>query len=100
MKIVLYRDDNAVVEIEEGLENVEVKGNTVSWQGGRWQGIKLPLLILDDSVTVGETVNEDMLSLDQKESFTFTNLEEENKMLRERLTFAEDAILFLMDRSG
>jgi hypothetical protein len=99
MKIVLYKG-NAVVEVEEGLENIEVKGNSVSWQRGRWQGIKLPFIILDDSVTVGDTVNEELLSLDQKESFTSTNLEEENKMLRERLTFAEDAILFLMDRSG
>jgi hypothetical protein len=95
MQIIIYKE-NEIVEVNQGVTGVKVKGNSIFWDGGRWLGVNLPFLVLEDGVEVSE-INETIIALDQKHLLQEVNLEEENKALKARLDTAETAIIALMD---
>lgn len=97
MKLVIFNNENKVIDALEGLSEVQTKGEDVWWNGGSMQGIKLNYLILDDSVEVSETITKEVIAVDQKENFRKVDFEQENAELKARLESAEMAIITLMD---
>lgn len=97
MKLVLYTEDYNVLDVFENIQNPIVDGNTVEWDTGALHGINVPFLLLDDTVDTS-SITEEVKAQCRGKQFTKVDLFQENKSLKERLTYAEDAILFLMDR--
>lgn len=85
MKIVLYTEDYLVLNVFEDVQNPKVEINTVEWDNGRLRGIKVPFLLLEDEVEVGQTVT-GLLDLDKKAQFTKVDidLEQEYKQLKKQ----------------
>jgi hypothetical protein len=95
MKLVLYGSNNAVLEIIEGLRDIKVSADAVTWDDGSLRGIKAQYLIVPDDATIGDEVMAELIAQDQTEQFREVDLVEENRQLKERLQAAEDAVLGL-----
>lgn len=97
MKLVLFNDENRVLDIQEGMQQVTTGENEVSWQDGAIKGIKTNFVVLADEVEVGDVVTEDVLSKDMKHNLKKRDLEKENAELLARLENTETAIIALLD---
>src|SRR5690606_26295656 len=70
-QVVLYDEDEVIVDVLPSLEKVEVEGNSIVWTGGGLVDVKSSFLVLDDSVSVaeiGSVLDTSLKSLDQKKS--------------------------------
>lgn len=97
MKIVLYQEDGKVIDTIENVLDPVVDTRKIEWTGGALEGINAEFLLLDDTITVTDTVSEELISLDKKHLYKKIDLAKENEQLKERLKLAEDAILSLMN---
>ncbi|TYS64472.1 hypothetical protein FZC76_18085 [Sutcliffiella horikoshii] len=97
MKLVLYNDENRVLDIQEDIQQVVTGEDEISWQHGAIKGIKTNFIVLPDEVEVGETVTEIIINQDVKNNFKKRDLEKENADLLARLENTETAIIALLD---
>jgi hypothetical protein len=68
MKIILYTSENIINEIQENVSSPEVDEDSVFWEGGGMQGIKLNFAIVGDEaeVSIGDIFDP---ALDRKTQF-------------------------------
>jgi len=97
MKLVIYDEENNVVEIHENIRSPVVNGQDVQWEDGSMTGIKLPFLLLEDDVLVEGRVDEALISQDKKENFPLVDLEEENKILKDENKMNAMAVMELAE---
>ncbi|KMJ58073.1 hypothetical protein AB685_14780 [Bacillus sp. LL01] len=97
MKLVLYAESNAVLEVIEDLRDIEVEADAVTWRDGSLRGIKAQYIIVPDDAEVGAEVSAELIAQDQAEQFRKIDLAEENRQLKERLDFTELALINVMD---
>lgn len=97
MKIVVYDDNEIVLDVIENIEKVEVENNNIYWQNGSIIGLKHDFIVLDDTVEIYPLTDE-TIALDRKHEIPKVDLAEENRKLKERLITTENALLDLMDR--
>ena len=93
MKLIIYNDNNEIVESIE-VNNPVITSDLISWDNGSMSLPNLPYIILDDTIEVGEDVNEVMISQDRKSDFVKLSLEEENAVLKEKLNQMEEKTNF------
>lgn len=86
MKLIIYNRDNEVI-MSDGIRDPVVDGNSISWEGGSMVHIKLPFLLLDDSIDLkeGDAVTDDHISQDKKQQYQKRNLEKENTDLKKQM---------------
>jgi hypothetical protein len=92
VKVVIYGEDNKVIESIENIKSPEVDGNTVTWEDGSLGGINLPFLLLEDPIAVGEHVTEEVISQDKKSQFPKIDLAKENAELKSRQDLMQNAL--------
>lgn len=97
MQIVIYNQENKIVEHITDKAITLVEDNNIRWVGGGMDGIHHPFLILSDDVVVSDLVDDDLAELDQAKDF---KREEPIDSIAERLESMELAILTLMDARG
>lgn len=100
MILVIYNEDNEVLETFQDVSNPVVDGASVAWDGGGLVDIKHPFLILDDNADVSDYVTNELIALDKKKEFIKVDVTvEELRILKKRQDETENTILFLMDIS-
>lgn len=97
MKLVLYGDNGAVLEVVEDLREIEVGSDAVTWANGSLRGIKAQYVIVPDEATIGDEVTAELIASNNAERFRAVDLVEENRQLKERLDFTELALINVMD---
>jgi hypothetical protein len=93
-QVVLYNENDVIVDVLPSLEEVEVEGNSVVWAGGGLVEVKSSFLVLDESVSVGETgsvLESTLKNLDQKK-----NLKSEISRLQADIQANQEVINFLL----
>jgi hypothetical protein len=93
-QVVLYDEDDVILDVLPSLEKVEVEGNSIVWAGGGLVEVKSPFLVLDESISVGETgsvLESTLKNLDQKK-----NLKSEIFRLQTDIQANQEAINFLL----
>jgi hypothetical protein len=105
MKLILYDDNNNVLDIKADINVIEVSDSRVVWETGNLNGIKSKFIILPDEVYVAEEVTSEIVSRDMKSQLVKVDIIKENEELKKtnqeletRLGSAELAIITLMDR--
>jgi hypothetical protein len=105
MKLILYDDNNKVLDIRADINVIEVSDHKVVWETGNLNGIKANFIVLPDEVFVAEEVTSEIVSRDIKSNLVKVDLVKENEALKKanqeletRLGSAELAIITLMDR--
>lgn len=94
-QLVTYFDDLTIDHVENGLENVQVDGKKVTWQGGGVDSININFIIVDDSVEVGQkgdTLTQEIINRDVK-----SGLKSEVVKLREQMIKTQQVIDFLLE---
>ncbi|WP_404351694.1 hypothetical protein LG311_10325 [Sutcliffiella horikoshii] len=97
MKLVLYGNNNAVLEVIEGLRDIKVEADAVKWADGSLRGIKAQYVIVPDDATIGDEVTAELIAQDKADDYRAVDLAEENRQLKERLDFTEMALINVMD---
>jgi hypothetical protein len=93
-QVVLYDEDDVIVDVLPSLEKVEVEGNSVLWAGGGLVEVKSSFLVLDESVSIGDigsVLESSLKNLDQKK-----NLKSEILRLQAEIQANQEAINFLL----
>jgi hypothetical protein len=97
VKLVLYDENYTVKQVIEEIEQPVINQNNVKWEDGFLNGINLPFVLLENDIVIGESLTNEVVSLDEKEKYTQVDLEKENQELKARIESAEMAIITLMD---
>src|SRR5689334_11004048 len=93
-QVVLYDENDVIVDVLSPLEKVEIEGNSVLWAGGGLVEVKSSFLVLDESVSIGEAgsiLESTLKNLDQKK-----NLKSEISKLQTDIQANQEAINFLL----
>jgi hypothetical protein len=96
MKLVIFNEENTVLEIIENIAQPVAGEKTVKWEGGQMD-TELPFILVGDDVPVGETVTEDMKAQDQKAAHPLRDLLKENEELRQELALTNADLMGLME---
>lgn len=71
MKIILFNSENQVLDIFLA-EDIEIEGNTISFDGNKLGGIRANYIVVDDEQTdvkIGGTIPELLKEKDKKDQF-------------------------------
>ncbi|TYS68058.1 hypothetical protein FZC76_09885 [Sutcliffiella horikoshii] len=97
MKLVLYNNENKVLDVYKNISKVEAGTDEVTWNDGAVKGIKANFIVLPDEVEIGETIDQSIIDLDEKTKLQKKNLIQENEELKGRVKSLEETVLTLMD---
>lgn len=91
-QLVLYDDNNTIIDVTKPITNVVVEGDCVSWASGRAEGIKTNFIIvgIDEPVgEPGEQLPQELIDKDNKPTLVSKekNLQEQIKSINEAINF-------------
>lgn len=94
MKIVLYDNQNVILDVLVNLQDLGISGNKAEWAGGGLDGINCNFIAVDDTVAVGaagSVLPSSVISQDKK-----ANLKTKDDSLQAQINSQSDAINFLL----
>lgn len=94
MYLVCYQN-NLVTYVTPVSGDVQVTNDAVTWTDGKLGNIKLDFILVDNPVSKGDTVTDEMLAADRKSEFM-----DEIEQLKTRLETSEMALIQMMDMWG
>lgn len=93
-QIVLYDDQNVILNVVKPVSGVVVEGNDVRWNSGSLIGINTNFIVVDINEPVGEVgeqLTQDVINKDKK-SFLISEVDQ----LKEQIISLQEAINFLL----
>lgn len=83
MNLVLYQDGKALA-IYRGINQPQISDKNIKWENGELTGISVPVLLLDESISLkeGDAVTDDHIAQDKKNQFQKHDLIKENAALK------------------
>lgn len=93
-QLILYDDNNTIINVTKPITNVEVDGDCVKWSDGKAEGIKTNFIVvgIDEQVgEVGEQITQAVIDKDKK-----NDLLSKEAMLTEQIKALQEALNFLL----